>query len=140
MQYYVEPTGQRRFRSKNEVLHFLETGIKLKRRATSETDAGVRKIYSWYLIISIHISVSPWVSFFKLGYYMKWCVNMLCSNLGALRTKKKRSRAQSARNPISRLQCMPTVFGQILFNRRKKRCLLHGTSNLVFWVAVSNLP
>ncbi|KAL8479969.1 hypothetical protein ACS0TY_026272 [Phlomoides rotata] len=39
--YYVEPTGQRRFRSKNEVEHFLQTGIKLKRRATSETDAGV---------------------------------------------------------------------------------------------------
>lgn len=38
--YYVEPTGQRRFRSKNEVLHFLETGIKLKRRATSDADAG----------------------------------------------------------------------------------------------------
>ncbi|CAA0824317.1 Methyl-CpG-binding domain-containing protein 5 [Striga hermonthica] len=33
--YYIEPTGHRKFRSKNEVLHFLETGSKRKRRSTS---------------------------------------------------------------------------------------------------------
>lgn len=38
--YYVEPTGQRRFRSKIEVLHFLETGSKPKRKATSETETS----------------------------------------------------------------------------------------------------
>ncbi|KAK6138147.1 hypothetical protein DH2020_028083 [Rehmannia glutinosa] len=38
--YYVEPTGQRKFRSKNEVLHFLETGNKKKRKPTSEADAA----------------------------------------------------------------------------------------------------
>ncbi|GER40910.1 methyl-CpG-binding domain-containing family protein [Striga asiatica] len=32
--YYIEPTGHRKFRSKNEVLHFLETGSKRKRRST----------------------------------------------------------------------------------------------------------
>ncbi|XP_057782006.1 methyl-CpG-binding domain-containing protein 6-like [Salvia miltiorrhiza] len=37
--YYVEPTGQRRFRSKVEVLHFLETGSKpAKRKGASETE------------------------------------------------------------------------------------------------------
>ncbi|KAG8371143.1 hypothetical protein BUALT_Bualt13G0056100 [Buddleja alternifolia] len=37
--YYVEPSEQkRRFRSKNEVLHFLETGNKLKRKPNSEAD------------------------------------------------------------------------------------------------------
>ncbi|KAK6144191.1 hypothetical protein DH2020_021011 [Rehmannia glutinosa] len=41
--YYVEPTGQRKFRSKNEVLHFLETGNKKKRKPTSEADAAVGK-------------------------------------------------------------------------------------------------
>lgn len=30
--YYIEPTSGRRLRSKNEVLHFLETGSKLRRR------------------------------------------------------------------------------------------------------------
>ncbi|KAI3461267.1 hypothetical protein Pfo_017930 [Paulownia fortunei] len=38
--YYVEPSGQRKFRSKIEVLHFLETGNKPKRKSTSETDTG----------------------------------------------------------------------------------------------------
>ncbi|KAK4441312.1 Methyl-CpG-binding domain-containing protein 6 [Sesamum alatum] len=38
--YYVEPSGQRKFRSKNEVLHYLETGDKRKRKPTSEADAG----------------------------------------------------------------------------------------------------
>ncbi|GER33211.1 methyl-CpG-binding domain-containing family protein [Striga asiatica] len=37
--YYIEPTGQRKFRSKNEVLHFLETGSKKKKRSTSATAA-----------------------------------------------------------------------------------------------------
>ncbi|KAL3620210.1 Methyl-CpG-binding domain protein 5 [Castilleja foliolosa] len=38
--YFIEPSGQRRFRSKNEVLHFLETGSKKKKRdSTSEADA-----------------------------------------------------------------------------------------------------
>ncbi|KAL7127086.1 hypothetical protein ABFS83_14G231000 [Erythranthe nasuta] len=39
--YYVEPTGNRKFRSKNEVVHYLETGSKLKRKSTPETDAEV---------------------------------------------------------------------------------------------------
>ncbi|CAA0841323.1 Methyl-CpG-binding domain-containing protein 5 [Striga hermonthica] len=38
--YYIEPTGQRKFRSKNEVLHFLETGSKKKKRPTSATAAA----------------------------------------------------------------------------------------------------
>ncbi|XP_041990057.1 methyl-CpG-binding domain-containing protein 5-like isoform X2 [Salvia splendens] len=36
--YYIEPAGQRRFRSKVEVLQFLETGSKPKRKAPSETE------------------------------------------------------------------------------------------------------
>ncbi|GFQ05901.1 methyl-cpg-binding domain-containing protein 5 [Phtheirospermum japonicum] len=39
--YFIEPSGQRRFRSKNEVLHFLETGSKKKRNSTAEADATV---------------------------------------------------------------------------------------------------
>ncbi|KAG6415189.1 hypothetical protein SASPL_122594 [Salvia splendens] len=39
--YYCEPTGQHRFRSKVEVLHFLETGSKpTKRKATSESETA----------------------------------------------------------------------------------------------------
>ncbi|KAG8387462.1 hypothetical protein BUALT_Bualt02G0023800 [Buddleja alternifolia] len=46
--YYVEPSGQRRFRSKNEVLRFIETGTKpKKRKSVSETDAQVSKNYSF---------------------------------------------------------------------------------------------
>ncbi|KAG6383292.1 hypothetical protein SASPL_156964 [Salvia splendens] len=38
--YYCEPTGQHRFRSKVEVLHFLETGSKpTKRKAASESES-----------------------------------------------------------------------------------------------------
>ncbi|PIN25208.1 hypothetical protein CDL12_02045 [Handroanthus impetiginosus] len=40
--YYVEPSGQRKFRSKVEVLSFLETGSK-RRKSTSETDAKASK-------------------------------------------------------------------------------------------------
>ncbi|KAH6836794.1 methyl-CPG-binding domain protein 5 [Perilla frutescens var. hirtella] len=38
--YYVEPSGHRKFRSKIEVLHYLETGSKPKRKS-SETDTTV---------------------------------------------------------------------------------------------------
>ncbi|KAL6563683.1 Methyl-CpG-binding domain protein 5 [Orobanche gracilis] len=36
--YFVEPSGQHRFRSKVEVLHFLETGSKKKKKSTSEAN------------------------------------------------------------------------------------------------------
>ncbi|XP_047980439.1 methyl-CpG-binding domain-containing protein 5-like isoform X2 [Salvia hispanica] len=37
--YYIEPTGKHRFRSKLEVLHFLETGsTRPKRKAPSATE------------------------------------------------------------------------------------------------------
>ncbi|KAG6432768.1 hypothetical protein SASPL_104355 [Salvia splendens] len=38
--YYIEPAGQRTFRSKVEVLQFLETGSKPKRKAPSETETA----------------------------------------------------------------------------------------------------
>ncbi|KAL6499731.1 Methyl-CpG-binding domain protein 5 [Orobanche gracilis] len=38
--YFVEPSGQRRFRSKVEVIHFLETGSKKKKKSTSEANAA----------------------------------------------------------------------------------------------------
>ncbi|KAL3813075.1 hypothetical protein ACJIZ3_014343 [Penstemon smallii] len=38
--YYIEPSGERKFRSKNEVLHFLETGSKRKKSSNSEADIG----------------------------------------------------------------------------------------------------
>lgn len=49
LQYYCEPTGQHRFRSRVEVLHFLETGSKpTKRKAASESEtAKVSKNHSF---------------------------------------------------------------------------------------------
>ncbi|XP_051120262.1 methyl-CpG-binding domain-containing protein 6-like [Andrographis paniculata] len=38
--YYVEPSEQRKFRSKNEVLYFLETGDKLKRKDNAVPSAS----------------------------------------------------------------------------------------------------
>ncbi|KAL3850271.1 hypothetical protein ACJIZ3_012153 [Penstemon smallii] len=38
--YYIEPSGERKFRSKNEVLHFLETGSKRKKSSNFEVDIG----------------------------------------------------------------------------------------------------
>ncbi|KAK2971899.1 hypothetical protein RJ640_000522 [Escallonia rubra] len=37
--YYFEPTLGKRFRSKKEVLYFLETGSKRKKRSSSDADA-----------------------------------------------------------------------------------------------------
>ncbi|EPS60413.1 hypothetical protein M569_14391, partial [Genlisea aurea] len=56
--YYAEPTGQRRFRSKTEVLHFLESGGQRKRKPTSEAnDTTVR--FQYHEIVRFEVYPAP---------------------------------------------------------------------------------